>query len=117
MIRPEVRDGLIRWREVIASLGLAGLGLWLALSAFGLMEIVGWAIALLGFALAGSAAQKLRFRMGEDGPGVVTLDERRAAYLGPVDGGISDLDALVQLDLIPSPAPGNTRPSRSLAPD
>ncbi len=104
MIRPELRDSLWRWREVIAALILAGLGAWFALSAFGIMEWVGWAVAALGIMLAISAAQKVRFQALDDGPGVVTLDERRVTYLGPLDGGVAELDLMVQLDLTPAPS-------------
>jgi len=104
MIRPEIKDGLWRWREVIAALAFAGLGMWFALSAFGIMEWVGWAIFALGVAVAVSAAQKVRFQSQGDGPGVVTIDERRVTYLGPLDGGIVELDLMVQLDLTPNDA-------------
>lgn len=99
MIRREVKEGLWRWREVIAALALAALGIWFALAAFGIMEWLGWAIFGLGIALAVSAAQKVRFQALDDGPGVVTLDERRVTYLGPLDGGVAELDLMVQLDL------------------
>ncbi|MCW1949973.1 MAG: hypothetical protein KIH44_001205, partial [Octadecabacter sp.] len=45
-----------------------------------------------------------RFRPNSDGAGVVTLDERRVTYLGPLDGGVADLDLMVQLDITPAPA-------------
>jgi len=104
MIRPEIKAGLWRWREVIAALGLAGLGVWFAFAAFGIMEWIGWAIFGLGIALAITTAQKVRFQSTEDGPGVVTLDERRVTYMGPVDGGVVDLDLMIQLDLTPKSA-------------
>ncbi len=99
MIRPEIKDGIWRWREVLAALGLAGLGMWFAFASFGIMEWIGWAIFGLGIALAMSAAQKVRFQSLDNGPGVVTLDERRVTYLGPLDGGVAELDLMVQLDL------------------
>lgn len=104
MIRPEIKDGVWRWREVIAAMIFAGLGMWFAFSAFGIMEWIGWAIFALGIAMAVSAAQKVRFQARDDGPGVVTLDERRVTYLGPLDGGVAELDLMVQLDLTPAPA-------------
>ncbi len=104
MIRPEVRDGFWRWREVIAALGLAALGLWWGFASFGIVQWLGWGMAALGVGLAIAAAQKVRFRPQSDGAGVVTLDERRVTYLGPLDGGVADLDQIVQLDLTPAPA-------------
>ena len=104
MIRPEVKDGFWRWREVIAALALAGVGVWWGLASFGIVQGLGWGLALLGVGLAISAGQKVRFTQGDDGAGVVTLDERRVTYLGPYDGGVADLDLMVQLDLTPAPA-------------
>lgn len=104
MIRREIKDGLWRWREVIAALGLAAVGIWWGFASFGIVQWLGWGLAALGVGLAVSAAQKVRFRPDGDGPGVVTLDERRVTYLGPLDGGVADLDLMVQLDLTPAPA-------------
>ena len=99
MIRPEVKALFWNWREVIAALAVAALGVWWGLASFGIIQWLGWALAALGVMLALSAFQKLRFRPDTDGPGVVTIDERRVAYLGPMDGGVVDLDLMVQLDL------------------
>jgi hypothetical protein len=103
-IRPEIREGLWRWREVIAALALTAVGLWWGLVSFGIVQWLGWGMAALGAGLAIAAAQKVRFRADGDGPGVVTLDERRVTYLGPLDGGVADLDLMVQLDITPAPA-------------
>lgn len=104
MIRPELKTALWRWREVIAALALSAVGLWWGLASFGIVQWLGWSMAALGAVLAFAAAQKVRFRPDSDGPGVVTLDERRVTYLGPLDGGVADLDLMVQLDLTPAPA-------------
>jgi len=101
MIRPEIKDGLWRWREVLAALGFAAVGLWWGTVSFGIVQWIGWGMASLGVTLAITAAQKVRFKSDGDGPGVVTLDERRVTYLGPLDGGVADLDLMVQLDLTP----------------
>lgn len=103
-IRPEVRDFFWRWREVFAALALSAIGIWWGLASFGIVQWLGWGLAGLGIGLAISAAQRVRFRSDGDGPGVVTLDERRVTYLGPLDGGVADLDLMVQLDLTPAPA-------------
>lgn len=104
MIRPEIKTALWRWREVIAALALSCVGLWWGFAAFGIVQWLGWGLAAFGGVLAFAAAQKLRFRPDSDGPGVVTLDERRVTYLGPFNGGVADLDLMVQLDLTPAPA-------------
>ena len=103
-IRPEIRAALWRWREVLAALALAALGVWWGLASFGIVQWLGWGLVALGAGLAFAAAQKVRFRPLSDGAGVVTLDERRVTYLGPLDGGVADLDLMVQLDITPAPA-------------
>ncbi len=105
MIRPEVRRALWRRREVLGALAFAALGLWWGAVSFGVLQWLGWGMVALGVGLAVVAAQKLRFTSEGDGPGVVTLDERRVTYLGPLDGGVADLDLLVQLDLTASNDP------------
>lgn len=104
MIRPEVKALFWRWREVLFACGLVVLGLWWAVNAFGIVQWIGGALATLGAGLAIVAAQKVRFRGLGDGPGVVTMVERRITYLGPEDGGVADLDLMVQLDLTPGGA-------------
>lgn len=105
MIRAEVRQALWRWREALASSALAAVGVWWGLSSFGIMQWLGWAVFGLGVGLAVAAVQRVRFRPNTDGPGVVTLDERRVTYLGPLDGGVADLDMMVQLDITASDNP------------
>lgn len=104
MIRPEIKAGLWKWREVIASAAVFCVGIWWGLASFGIVQWLGWGLAVLGVGFALSAAQKVRFQSDGDGPGVVTLDERRVTYLGPLDGGVADLDLMVQLDLTRAPA-------------
>jgi len=104
MIRPEVKTLVWKWREVLAALALATFGLWVAVSFFGIVVWIGWLIVGLGAVLVVTSAQKVRFRGNTDGPGVVVLDERRVTYLGPEDGGVADLDLMVQLDVTPQPA-------------
>ena len=66
MIRPEIKEGLWRWREVIAALARAAVGLWWGTVSFGIVQWIGWALAALGVALAITAAQKMRFTQDGD---------------------------------------------------
>jgi hypothetical protein len=105
-IRPEARAALWRWREVLAALLLAVVGLWWGLTSFGLLMWLGWAMCGGGAVLAFIGVQRVRFaRSG--GIGVVTVDERRVAYFGPLTGGVVDLDDLARLEIEPEayPAP------------
>ncbi|KPP84028.1 MAG: hypothetical protein HLUCCA08_00805 [Rhodobacteraceae bacterium HLUCCA08] len=101
MIRPELRTQLHRWREALIGIGISGLGLWLVLRGHGLVVWLGGVVILLGGALALAGLQMGRFRGSGEGPGVVTIDERRVAYFGPLSGGVADLDLLARLELLP----------------
>ncbi|MBC7164111.1 MAG: hypothetical protein H5U15_03825 [Roseovarius sp.] len=101
LVRPGAADTLRRWREVLVALGLAALGLWWALSGFGLLRWVGWALVLAAAALALAGVQRARFRRGAGGPGVVVVDEGLIAYLGPHGGGAVALSEITALALAP----------------
>ena len=98
-LRPEARAALWRWREVLAGGAVLGLGLWWALASFGIMVWIGAAVAALGGMILFTGVQRLRFARGGGGAGVVEVSERRIAYLGPLTGGVVDLDDLARLDL------------------
>ncbi|SLN21422.1 hypothetical protein [Roseisalinus antarcticus] len=104
-LRPEARAALYRWREVLIAGGLAVLGLWWGLTALGILQWLGWGLVLCAAALAYAGLQRLRFAQGGGGAGVVTIDERRIVYFGPLSGGVADLDLLSRLELEPKAAP------------
>lgn len=99
-IRPEVRRMAWRWREVAVGVAVGVLGLWWALTSFGILRWVGVALCVIAAALTVVAIQRLRFDRGGGGAGVVQLNERRVGYFGPETGGVVDLDDLVRLELI-----------------
>ncbi|MEL6960149.1 MAG: hypothetical protein AAGL89_14480 [Pseudomonadota bacterium] len=99
MIRPEIKAGFWKWRDVILSAALVALGLYWGLLSTGILRVLGLGLIVLGLGLAYGGWQRVRFRNRAAGPGVVTLDERRVIYMGPEDGGVADLDLMVQLDL------------------
>lgn len=100
-LRPEARAALLRWREALAGAALLGLGLWIALASHGLLSWLGWAGAGLGAALVYTGVQHGRFRAEGQGPGVVSVTERRVTYYGPLTGGTAELDRVRRLDLVP----------------
>ncbi len=99
LLRPEARAALWRGREVIAGLGVVGLGLWWALTSFGILQWLGWGLAALGAGLMVGGVQRWRFRQDGRGPGLLKIDEGRVAYMGPLTGGTVDLDAVRRLRL------------------
>ena len=106
-IRPEIRGALRRGREVLAGAALALLALWLGLTSYGITRWVAMALGLAGLALVWTGVQRLRFDQGGRGPGIVTVDERRLVYWGPLTGGVMDMDGLARLDLDPGAKPAH----------
>ena len=105
MIRPELIELAKRWREALIGVGLVVLGFWWA-TGTGAMPFLGGASAVVGAALIWLSIQRARFDRGVgDGPGVVTVDERRVTYMGPLDGGTVALGELRRLDLDPTARP------------
>lgn len=105
-IRPEARAALWRAREALIGGAIALLGLSWAVGPGGLLGWLGWGLLIAGVALLVIGLQRLRFRMGAGGPGVVQVDEGQISYFGPLDGGavaVAELDRLV-LDHTASPA-------------
>jgi hypothetical protein len=86
-IRPEARALLWRWREILGALLLLALGLRWALVGVGVTQITGWACVTLAVVLGVVGAQRMRFRRGSDGPGVVQVTEGQISYFGPLTGG------------------------------
>ena len=104
-IRPEARDAIWRWREVLTGLAVALVGLSWVLGPRGLLGLVGWVAIAIGIVLIVSGAQRARFRKTEDGPGVVTVDEGQIAYFGPLTGGAVALGDIERLTLDPTARP------------
>ena len=102
-LRPEAAAQIVRWRETLAGLGAAALGLWFALTAHGVLFGAGLVLILGGAALAVAGVQRARFRVGSEGPGVVQVVEGRVTYFGPFGGGGASLDRLAWLELVPVP--------------
>ncbi len=104
-LRPEAMAAVFRWREVLIALVLALIGLNWALRSFGMLSWLGWAILAIAIALLIAGLQRLRFRRGQGGPGVVQVDERQITYFGPLSGGVVALSELRELQLDPTCTP------------
>ena len=98
-IRPELAALAHRWREVLAGLGVALAGLWLATFGGWFYAGLGGLVGLVGLGLAVSAARKLRFRPEGRAPGIVRILEGQIAYFGPETGGFAALTELTELRL------------------
>ncbi|MGR3622678.1 hypothetical protein [Pseudophaeobacter sp.] len=98
-IRPEARVAIWRWRELIVAALMLLVGLKWAFTSFGVTAATGWALIVIGLVIAVIGAQRLRFRLGAGGPGVVQVDEGQIAYFGPLTGGAVAASELLRLRL------------------
>ena len=98
-IRPEARVAIWRWRELIVAALMLLVGLKWSFTSFGVTEVTGWALVVIGLVIAVIGAQRLRFRLGAGGPGVVQVDEGQIAYFGPLTGGAVAASELLRLRL------------------
>jgi hypothetical protein len=106
-LRPEIRQFLVRWREVLLAAAVGLLGIWWVLTGLGINFWLGILIIAVAGGWGYAATQRVRFAQGGDGPGVVQVRERRLGYFGPLDGGVMDIADMNRLELDPAtyPAP------------
>lgn len=102
MIRPEVRQGLYRWREVLVGLGISALLIWWASSSFGVVAWIAWGFVALSAVFLFAAVQRARFASDSGGFGVVEIDEGVVSYMTPYAGGQMEIAALSAVLLIPA---------------
>lgn len=109
MIRPEAKEQIMRWREVLA--GSAGffLGLWWLLRGNLLLMLPGAILLAGGAALIWLGFQRARFRGKGHGPGIVQVDEGQIMYFGPLTGGTVALQELKRITLDPNQHPYHWR--------
>jgi hypothetical protein len=100
VIRPEVTAAIWRMREVIAALGVVGVGLWLMWLGGYLLVPVGLGVVALGGSWGVLAFRRMQFAQAVDAPGVVEVDEGQVGYFGPGIGGFVGLPDLVELRLV-----------------
>ncbi len=104
-VRPEAREGLLRFRPILIAIAVLLLGLWWVLAGHGILFWVGWVTIISGGILLWTGFQRLRFQSGKGGPGVVRVDEGAIGYFGPLDGGAVALSEMSKLCLDPTGKP------------
>lgn len=100
MIRPELREALIRGREAIYAGVMAAFGLWLVWLGGLILIPIGLCLAVLGAGWGIGALRRMRFAQETRAPGMVEVDEGQVGYLGPSFGGYVALPDLAELRLI-----------------
>lgn len=99
VLRPEVAAGLVRWREVIASVAALAAGGWLIWLGGWLLVPLGGTVIALALAWGTIALRRLRFLRGVAAPGMVEVDEGQIGYFGPSFGGFVALAELSEVRL------------------
>ena len=107
-IRPEIRQGLLKWRGAIFFALVAAIGLYYFVTRFGAGRFVGLAVLGIGMGLMIDAIRRARFPDDGGGPGIVTVDERRIVYFGPLGGGSMSIDELERVSLAIGQSPSDT---------
>ena len=87
-LRPEARKTLVRWRDVLIAAVFAFIGLFWALTAFGILTWIGWILVVASLLFAWSGLQRLWFSRSKGGAGVLSVKEGQITYLGPFEGGV-----------------------------
>jgi hypothetical protein len=100
LIRPQLAQALLRWREVGAAAVCGLSGLWLIWLGGWILQPLGAAILLSGVGWGMTAMRRMRFARAVAAPGVVEVDEGQIGYLGPAFGGYIALSELTELRLI-----------------
>lgn len=106
-VRPELAAFARRWREPAIWGALTLLGAWLAWRGYAAVAplpfILGLICAGFGVGLLQGALRQLRLRTDAMETGVVVIDEAQIAYLGPREGGVIDLPAVVRVEIVTRP--------------
>ena len=98
-IRPEVREGFLRWREALIGVALILAGLHLAIFMLGVQRWLGAGMAAVGAMLVWEGLRRARFPAPGGGAGMVDVDERQITYFGPLGGGAISINELVQVNV------------------
>ena len=103
--RQEAIASIRRWFEPVILGLLAAAFLWSGINRLMHGQLFGIGVSLIGAVVAIMAVtatlRRLAGRRGKgDGPGVVTVEEGRIGYMGPEEGGVVAVDALVSVEIV-----------------
>ena len=96
-IRPEMRQHIYRWREVLFAIALGLIGLWIYRTGGIVFHTIGGIIMLVAIGLGVIGWRRVRLNFGTGGLGVVEVDERQITYLLSYGGftlSITDITAI-----------------------
>lgn len=87
-LRPEAKETLTRWWDVIIGAGVVIIGTYFA-SSLGLVRWFGMLMMVVGAVMIVAGVQRARFRRASGGTGVVEVDEGQISYFAPISGGVA----------------------------
>lgn len=99
LVRPEAQAVLYRWRECIAGVCVAVLGVFFGLNSSGLVWWLAVALTALGCLAFFTGLQRARIRPRLGGRGVIELDEGALRYLTGEGGVIVSLPEVVRVEI------------------
>lgn len=100
LIRPDAMNAIKRMRELLAALAMVLGGLFLFSLGGLFFKALGIGVIGGGAAVAYVGLHRMRFRILDDGPGFVRVDEGQVAYYGPDKGGFVAMSELQEVTLI-----------------
>ena len=100
LIRPNAMKELSRWAEPLTAFAIIALGLWWALTTFGVLMWLGWVLLIAGGAFLVLGIRRARFWRGTGGLGHVDVDEGTITYFSPDGGIVLPIDDLTRITLI-----------------
>lgn len=106
-VRPEARQAIWRWREVLVALAVLILGAYWTFGTGNLLHLLGYFVMVVGAVLLVTGLQRGRFRGARGGPGVVHVDEGQIAYFGPLTGGAVAMREMTSVAIDPTGKPAH----------
>lgn len=104
-IRRDARRFLLRWAEPAIYAGATALGAFWLHAQTGAWWLVAVALVAGGYLFYSALLAALAAQGDEEqGPGVVSVEERRLAYFGPRAGGVISIDEIFEIAISPPEA-------------
>ena len=98
-VRDDAAKALRRYQELFVGLALILVSIWVWVNFLGVLRWIALPLAVLGLVSAWYAWRRVRVKAGNDGPGVLEVDERRLSYFGPFGGTSISLDDVIRIEI------------------
>lgn len=99
MIRPEAKQAILDFREVIFGVAALTLGTHWVMNGYAYQPFIGFVLGIAGGIALWLGYRKVRFPRGEGGVGVVEVTERQITYLTAQGGAALAIDGLSRVEI------------------